>query len=1049
MFLSDLSIKRPVFATMMILALVVLGLFSYRRLNIDQFPDVEFPLLVIQTRYTGASPESVEREVTKKIEEQVNTVEGIKQIQSTSTEGFSTIIVLFNLGTKIMDAQADVRAKIDAIRRDLPQDIDPPVISRANPSDQPIFVLSVQGRGWAMRDLTRLADEVVSRRIENISGVGSVTVVGGLKREIHVLLLPDRMNALGISPDMVASAVSRENGDVPAGRVEKGNAENLVRVAGKIREPKDFEKLIVTTRNGSPVRLGQIARIEDAQEEARDAAYVNGERAVALEVRKTSGANTVVVTDGVKRVIQELGATLPSGVGLATVQDNSTWIRNSVDDVQKTLLEGAALTVLIVFLFLNSWRSTVITGLTLPVSVIASFLAIYAFGFTLNIMTLMALSLAIGILIDDAIVVRENIVRHVERGEDHYTAARKGTAEIGFAVLATTLSVIAVFVPVAFMKGIVGRFFFPFGITVAFAVLVSLFVSFTLDPMLSSLWYDPQAEGGAPRGPIGRALVKFNDSFHGLGQRYRRVIAWALDHRMATMGIAAAAFVAAMSLFGLGLVGGQFMPNSDNEQTALSIETPVGASVAYTSGKALEIAKYLNSQSEVALTYTTIGGAQQNEAVNKGQIYVKLTPKSQRRRTQQQLETDLRQALPRFQGITARIVQLGAAGGSQSPIQLNLQGAELARLQETSDRALAMIRDVPGLVDLRSSLEGRKPEFTVDLNRDLAADVGLSVGAVGNALRPVLAGEKVGKWEDETGLAHDVVVRLAPESRQTESDIARIPIASSQIDHRTGMPVMIPLSQVAQIRLSGAPNEIKRLNLERVATIEGNYQIRPLTDVTKDVTTRLAKLQLPQGYRFEFGGEQKDFVETVGYILESLTLAIVFIYLILASQFGSFLQPLAIMLSLPLSLIGVMLGLMITRGTFNIMSMIGVIMLMGLVTKNAILLIDFANQARAGGRDRRAALIDAGELRLRPIVMTTLAMIFGMLPTALALGAGSEFRAPMAHAVIGGLITSTLLTLVVVPVVYTYLDDFGSWVGALVKRWTGAPEHRTAEVPAD
>src|SRR5690349_12164295 len=1049
MFLSDLSIKRPVLATMMIMALVVLGLFSYRRLKIDQFPDVDFPVLVIQTRYSGASPESVERELTKKIEEQVNTVEGIKQIQSTSTEGFSTIVVMFNLGTKIMDAQADVRAKIDAIRQDLPNDIDPPVISRANPSDQPIFVLSARGRGWALRDLTRVADEVVSRRLENIPGVGSVTLVGGLKREIHVLLLPDRLQALGVSPDMVVAALQRENGDVPAGRVESGNAENLVRVAGRVVDPQDFATLAVTTRNGIVVRLGQVARIEDSQEEARDIAYVNGERAVALEIQKTSGANTVEVADGVKSVIAELNRSLPAGVHLEAVQDNSTWIRNSVDDVQKTLIEGAGLTVFIVFLFLNSWRSTVITGLTLPVSVIAAFLAIYMFGFTLNIMTLMALSLAIGILIDDAIVVRENIVRHVERGEDHYTAARHGTAEIGFAVLATTMSVIAVFVPVAFMKGIVGRFFFPFGITVAFAVLVSLFVSFTLDPMLSSLWYDPQAEGHAERGPIGRALQRFNEGFHGLGQRYRGVIAWALDHRLATMGIAVAAFVAAMSLFGLGLVGGQFMPNSDNEQTALAIETPVGSSVSYTSAKALEIAQYLNAQPEVALTYATIGGAQQNEAVNKGQIYVKLTPKSQRRRTQQQLETDLREVLPRFRGITARVVQLGAAGGSQSPIQLNLQGPELSRLQETSDRVLASIRGVPGLVDLRSSLEGRKPEFTVDLNRDLAADVGLSVGAVGNALRPVLAGEKAGQWEDETGLAHDVVVRLAPEARQTENDLARIPIASTQLDRHTGTPVMVPLGQVAQIRLSGAPNEIKRLNLERVATIEGNYQIRPLTDVTKDVMARVSKLDLPQGYRFEFGGEQKDFIETVGYILESLTLAIVFIYLILASQFGSFLQPLAIMLSLPLSLIGVMLGLMLTRGTFNIMSMIGVIMLMGLVTKNAILLIDFANQARAGGRDRRAALIDAGELRLRPIVMTTLAMIFGMLPTALALGAGSEFRAPMAHAVIGGLITSTLLTLVVVPVVYTYLDDFGAWVGGLVKRWTGAPEPRAAEVPAD
>src|SRR2546425_4980283 len=407
MFLSDLSIKRPVLATMMIMALVVLGLFSYRRLSIDAFPDIEFPFLVIQTRYPGASPESVGREVTKKIEEAVNPVQGVKQVNSTSTEGFSTIFVQFNLGTKVMDAQADVRAKIDAIRLDLPKDIDPPVISRANPSDQPIFVLSVRGQGWALRDLTRLADEVVSRRIENNSGVGSVAIVGGLKREIHVLLLPDRMNALGVSPDMVTSAVQRENGDVPAGRVAQGNAEQLVRVAGKIRDPQDFAKLIVTTRNGVPVRLGQIARIEDAQEEERDAAYVNGERAVALEVRKTSGANTVQVADGVKRVMEELGRSLPHGVALATIQDNSTWIRNSVDDVQKTLIEGAFLTVLIVFLFLNSWRSTVITGLTLPVSVIAAFLAIYAFGFTINIMTLMALSLAIGILIasDKAISV--------------------------------------------------------------------------------------------------------------------------------------------------------------------------------------------------------------------------------------------------------------------------------------------------------------------------------------------------------------------------------------------------------------------------------------------------------------------------------------------------------------------------------------------------------------------------------------------------------------------------------------------------------------------
>ncbi len=1049
MFLSDLSIKRPVLATMMIMALVVLGLFSYRRLSIDLFPDIDFPFLVIQTRYPGASPESVEREVTKKIEEAINPVQGVKQVQSTSTEGFSTIFVEFNLETNIMDAQADVRSKIDAIRLDLPNDIDPPIISRANPSDQPIMSLAVRGQGWPLRELTRLADEVVSRRIENIPGVGNVSIVGGLKREIHILLQPDRMEALGVSPDMVVNAINRENEDVPAGRVEGGNNESLVRVQGRVKNPSDFANLVVTVRGGIAVRLGQVANIEDSQEEARDAAYLDGQRAVAMEVRKVSGANTVDVADGVKEVIADLNRTLPGGVRLDMINDNSTWIRNSVEDVQATLVEGAALTVLIVFLFLNSWRSTVITGLTLPVSVISAFVAIYAFGFTLNTMTLMALSLAIGMLIDDAIVVRENIVRHVERGEDHYGAARHGTSEIGFAVLATTSSVIAVFIPVAFMKGIVGRFFYAFGITVAFAVLVSLFVSFTLDPMLSSLWYDPQAEGGAPRGPIGRVLERFNNSFRTVGKRYRGLIAWALDHRLLTMGIASAAFIAAMSLFGLGLVGGQFMPQSDQERAALEVETPVGSSLDYTESKAIEVSRWLATQPEVELTYATIGGAQQNNAVNKGQIFIKLTPKDTRKRTQQQFESFLREAGPQFQGVALRPAQIGMGGG-RSPILINLQGPELSRLQAMSDRALETIRDVPGLVGLKSSLEGRKPELVLDVNRDLAADVGLGIGAIGASLRPVLSGQKAGNWEDETGLAHDVIVQLAPESRESESDLGRIPLASSRIDARTGGPVMIPLAQVANIRRSAASDQIKRLNLERVATIEGNYEGRALTDVVRDVRTRLAGIELPTGYRFNYGGEQESFVETVGYIIESLVLAILFIYLILASQFGSFLQPLAIMISLPLSLVGVMLALMVTRGTFNIISMIGVIMLMGLVTKNAILLVDFANKARGRGSDRRQALIDAGELRLRPIVMTTLAMIFGMLPTALALGAGSEFRAPMAHAVIGGLITSTLLTLVVIPVVYTYLDDFGLRVSSLIKRWTSAPEEReTAPAAAD
>ncbi|HNX51530.1 MAG TPA: efflux RND transporter permease subunit, partial [Thermoanaerobaculaceae bacterium] len=895
-------------------------------------------------------------------------------------------------------------------------------------------------KGWAMRDLTRLAEETISRRIENIPGVGSVSVIGGLRREIHILLLPDRMNALGVSPDMVMAAVQRENADVPAGRVEKGPREDLVRVKGRIKDPRDFANITVAMRGGAPIRLDQVARIEDAHEEERDVAYVDGERTVAVEVRKISGGNTVQVADEVNKAMAELNRTLPAGVELKSITDNSTWIRHSVDDVKTTLWQGGLLTVLIVFLFLNSWRSTVITGLTLPVSVISAFLAVYAFGFTLNMMTLMALSLAIGILIDDAIVVRENIVRHLERGEDHFAAARNGTSEIGFAVLATSLSILAVFIPVAFMGGIVGRMFYQFGITVAFAVAVSLFASFTLDPMLSSRWYDPDAEGRERTGWLGRGLERFNNAFATLGVRYRGVVQWALAHRGMTIAIAVVSLVLALLLPISGIVGGQFMPNSDDEETNVDIESPVGSSLAYTQGKALEIVRYLKTLPEVKYCYTTIGGASQNNSVNAGNIYVKLTPKHERRRSQQQLERDLRQILPRFRGLTARILPVNFGGQSDAPIQLLVQGPDLDELRRISGRITAAIRDVPGLVELKSSLEEQKPEWVVDVDRKLAADVGLSVGAVSSSLRPILAGQTAGDWEDAEGVASDVVVRLAPEYRTSRDDLARIPIASGQVNTRTGQPVMVPLAQVANLRYGGAPNQIDRRNLERVATIEGNYQNRSLTGVVGDIQKRLKNIELPPGYRISFSGEQENFAETVGYMIESLLLAIVFIYLILASQFGSFTQPLAIMFSLPLALLGVMLGLALGRSSLNMMSMVGIIMLMGLVVKNAILLVDFANKARDRGSDRTAALVDAGQLRLRPIVMTTLAMIFGMIPTALALGAGSEFRAPMAYAVIGGLITSTLLTLIVVPVVYTYFDDFGDWFGSWAMRFTKRPD---------
>jgi HAE1 family hydrophobic/amphiphilic exporter-1 len=703
------------------------------------------------------------------------------------------------------------------------------------------------------------------------------------------------------------------------------------------------------------------------------------------------------------------------------VRDNSVWIRDSVDDVKMTLIIGAILTVLVVFTFLNSWRSTVITGLTLPVSIIASFLAVYAFGYTLNTMTLMALSLAVGILIDDAIVVRENIVRHVGMGEGHYKAAMRGTSEIGFAVLATTLSTICVFVPVAFMGGIVGKFFREFGVIVAAAVSVSLFVSFTLDPMLSSVWYDPAAEGHAKRRGLGRILERFNDGFVGVGTWYRGVIDWALSHRILVLVIAGVAFVAAMALF--PFVGGSFMPQADSGQLSVVMTAPVGSTLDYTRDRMCELSSLIRMHPEVDYTYETIAGGYA-AGVNEGEFYVKLKPKDERALSQAEITRLLRRQIGTLPGVTVAVLEGGMFGGAQRPIQIYVQGDQINELARISDQILDIVRRTPGAIEAKSGLEEERPEVRLELRRDQANEMGIGIGTLARTLRPTLAGEKASTWEDPTGEQHDVLVRLPKEARRSVDQLAALPVASAGRDPMTGAPMIVTLGQVASIEESSSPQKVDRRAMQRVVMVEANYDGRPLTEVTSGIQRGIASLAIPSGYEIVLGGEAEHFSETVKYVLESSVLSVIFIYLVLASQFGAFLQPLVIMLSLPLSLVGVMIALLVTNNDFNIMSMIGVILLMGLVTKNAILLIDFTNQGRSQGKDRRTALIDAGQIRLRPIVMTTLAMIFGMMPLALALGAGGEFRAPMARAVIGGLITSSLLTLIVVPVVYTFVDDF-------------------------
>ncbi|WP_298380863.1 efflux RND transporter permease subunit [Azospirillum sp.] len=1040
--ITRISVDNPVFATMMMVALMVLGLFSYNRLGVDQFPDVDFPIVVVSTQYPGASPETVETDLTRPIEDAVNTIAGIKTLTSRSYESQSVVIAEFDLKTASTQALQDVREKVSAIRATFNTDVKDPQITRFNPDDQPILSLAVKSDLRTLRDLTTLTDQIVLKRMQNVRGVGKATIAGGVKRQIQVRLKPERLEALNVGVDEVIRAVSNENQDRPAGAVSGNGAERVVQVDGRVSEPRQLLDLIVARRGGAPVRLGQVAEVIDGQEEQDSLALFNGAPALAVDIVKVQGANTVEVARGLYKAIAELksGGALPADVTMEVVRDTSRGITNSLNNVQKTLIEGGALTVFIVMIFLGSWRSTVITALTLPVAVMGTFGVLAAFGFTLNVMTLMALSLAIGILIDDAIVVRENIMRHLGKGQGHRQAALDGTSEIGLAVLATTLTIVAVFLPVAFMGGIIGRFFLQFGITVSAAVLISLFVSFTLDPMLSSLWYDPAAHGRHGNGPFGRFARAFERGFDAVSHGYGRLLGWALRWRWLVLLLALGVFVGSFLL--VPRIGVEFVPAADLGEQVIDVEAPVGSSLDYTAAKMRQVEAAIREFPEIAYTYATVNTGV-SVGRNRGSLFLRYKPIDQRKRSPSDLAPLLRGRLAAIPGITIG-VGIPGVGGVQKQIQVSVQGRDIAELDRIAKQVGAAMGRIPGFVDVDSSLKAAKPTLSVRLDRDLASDLGIGTAQVASTLRPLFAGDKVSSWKAPDGESYDVLVRLPEGDRVGRSDLDRVYL-SGGVD-ANGTPRMIPLSQVSQVNTTLGASQINRRDLQREVNVNANVQGRAAGDAGKDLQAAIVGIDLPPGYRIVFGGSTKDIAETSSYAAQALALAVILIYLILASQFGSFLQPLAIMASLPLALIGVFLGLLVAGSTLNIFSAIGFIMLMGLVTKNAILLVDFANQAQARGADLRAAVIEAGIIRLRPIVMTTMAMIFGMIPLALGIGEGAQQRAPMAHAVIGGLISSTILTLLVVPVILTYLDG----LSRRVKGWfthadPDAQSHAAAE----
>ena len=1014
MWITNVSIKNPVFATMVMVALVVLGMFSYASLGVEQMPNVQVPVVFIQVLYPGASPEAVENDLTRPIEDTVNTVSGVKMIRSNSYEGRSETVVEFNLSVNVDRVTQEVRDKIAQVRPAFPKDAKDPYIVRFDGENaQPITTLGVTATAHDMRALSTLAEQVIVKRLQGVAGVGKVTVGGAVARQIQVNLKPDQLTAQNIGVDEVMRAIQLTNQDLPAGSISRGNAEQLVRIEGRIRDPRGFGKIIVARRANAPVLLEQVAEIVDGGREQFSISRLNGVPSLSISVVKVQDANIVETGDGVQQAVRDLALRLPPDVKISTVFSNADAVRRSLENVKRTIIEGGLLTMLIVFLFLHSWRSTIITGLTLPISVIATFIALSVCGFTLNFLTLMALSLCIGLLIDDAIVVRENIVRHLGMGKSHLAAAREGTAEIGLAVMATTFAIVAVFVPVAFMKGIIGRFFFQFGVTVTVAVLVSLFVSFTLDPMLSSVWRDPVA-GRFVRLPwLARMMAAIEHRIEQLHALYGRVLERALARRKTTLALALALFIG--SFFLVPFIGTEFLPETDQGYTTLKLKTAVGSSLAYTDAKVRQVEEALKTTPEIAIIDTTVGT---EDGRNTASINLKLVDnKLVARRSQKDIEKDLRQRISQIAGIELSV-------GWNKPIYIAILGPEADKLQAVVAQVMVKVAAIRGITDLENSLTASNPSVIVKVDNALASDLGLSVQQIGTALRPFVAGDAVSRWLAADGQNYEVNVQLPKSGRQKIADLADLSVASSRIG-ADGRPVMVPLRQVVTFVPSTSPQVIKRQDLQRRVGIYANVEGRPAGDVGTEVQQLIKTIELPSGYRFDIGGQTKDMQDAFSSALAALGIAVIFIYLILASQFGSFLQPLAIMASLPFSLIGVFIALLVTRSTLNIFSIIGFIMLMGLVTKNAILLVDFANQSQRAGMDQHDALLNAGQVRLRPILMTTLAMLFGMLPMALGLGDGGEQQAPMGRAVIGGIITSTLLTLVVVPVAYTYLDDWG------------------------
>ncbi len=1030
MGLTDISIRRPLFISMVLLAFVVLGSVAYTRLGVEQYPKADSPYVLVLIPYPGAGPDEVESGITKTVENAVGGVAGLKNLASYSMEGLSVVALELGLGNNIDTAAIDVERKVAAIKTQLPDEAKAPTVVKAELSSLPVMTVSLSGTGLE-EQLRRLADEKVKNRLEAVRGVASVTVVGGREREIQVKVDQSKLQARGISLQQLVGVLEQSNLSMPSGSVEEQGTRYNVRYNALFQRPEELRDIVIASTLGGTVYLGDVAEVVDGFKKQETLSRTNGADSVVLLVTKASGANTVEVADALRKTLKEVAKTLPPGVQLAVANDASLFVKQSVDGVQESLLDAILLTGLVLLLFLHTFRSTIIVLLAIPTSLISTFLAMWVMGFTLNTMSMMAMALSVGILVDDSIVVLENISRHLKLGETPWRAALKGRSEIGFAAVAITLVDVVVYVPIAFMSGLVGQFFREFGLTVAAATLFSLFVSFTLTPMLASKWLRGEAER-EHNSLMARFGRRWEGGYDRLTWAYRRLLVWALDHRKLVVTMAAVAFFGGVALVPLRLVGTELLPSEDQGEVNLLAEMAPGATLSVTNDAVLQLEARLARMPEVTSYFSTVGSGGSatvgSDALASNQsryarITVKLTEKGRRGKSIQQMAGELRGLGNDIPDLTLRTQVPFMGMNHGQPFVVRVKGDDPAVLRKLGAEVAEVVRRIPGAVEVSNSAASGPPEARFRADPRRLADLGLVSSAVATSLRANLEGLVIGQLRPEGQDRVDIRVVGSNTDKSTVATLSGLPLASPK-------GIVARLDQAATPHFVEGPVQIDRMNKQRVVTVGANVAGRPLGDVVRDFQRDMERLQLPPGYSVTMGGNVEEMDESFTALGGAILLSVALIYMLMVALYESLLYPVVIMFALPVSVVGAIGGLFLSGQTLNISSMIGMIMLTGLVGKNGILLVDYTNTLRRQGKSRFDALVEAGPTRLRPILMTTAAMVMAMIPVAFLAGQGSEIRSPMAVAVIGGLTSSTLLTLVLIPVVYTLFDDLQQRLGA-------------------